>query len=125
VRANQQQYGANRTLDGDYRTYWTTDDGVHSAMLTVELDRPVTFDRAMIQEAIALGQRLRSFAIEAWDGHGWQMIGEGTTIGYKRLLRFDPVTASRVRLTIRAARACPAIGEVGLFKASPREQAND
>jgi len=125
VRANQPQYGANRTLDGDYRTYWTTDAGVHSAMLTVELGKPVTFDRAMIQEATTLGQRVRSFAIKVWDGHRWQTIAEGTTIGYKRLLRFDPVTASRVRLTIRDARACPAIGEFGLFKASPREETHD
>jgi alpha-L-fucosidase len=125
VRANQQQYGASRTLDGDYRTYWTTDDGVHAATLTVELDKPATFDRAMIQEAIALGQRVRSFAIEAWDGRAWRTIAEGTTIGYKRLLRFNPVTAPRVRLTIRDARACPAIGEFGLFKASPREERHD
>jgi alpha-L-fucosidase len=42
-------------------------------------------------------------------------------VGYKRLLRFPDVTASRVRLTILDARACPTISEFGLFHASQRE----
>jgi alpha-L-fucosidase len=121
VRANKAQFGAERAIDGERDTYWMTDDGVTRARLTVDLGQPATFDRIMIQERIELGQRVKAFAVEAWDGQAWQPVAEATTIGYKRLLRHDPVTTTRVRLIIRDSRAAPTISEFGLFKASERE----
>jgi alpha-L-fucosidase len=49
------------------------------------------------------------------------VVAEATTIGYKRLLRFPVVTATKVRLTILDARDCPTIREFGLFRTSARE----
>jgi alpha-L-fucosidase len=109
-------------VDGDPRTYWAADEGATQASLTIDLGQPTAFDRILIQEDIRLGQRVRSFVVEADDGTGWRTIAEGTTVGYKRLLRFPKVGAKRVRLIIRAARAAPAISEFGLFSASPREE---
>ena len=71
---------------------------------------------------IGTGQRVEQFKLEAWDGQGWRQFIKGTTIGYKRLLKFPAVTASRVQLTILSARDCPTIREFGLFKASPAEE---
>jgi alpha-L-fucosidase len=79
----------------------------------------MTLDRVSIQEQIRDGQRVRSFRVDAWRQGAWQSIAEGTTIGYKRLLRFKPVSTSRVRLVILDSRAIPAISEFGLFKAPP------
>ncbi len=121
VRDNSPDYAAANVIDGNRRTHWATDDGVIQATLTVDLGRPKTFDRALLQEETKLGQRVRAFAIEVWDGDAWRRIATGTTIGYKRLLRFPAVTTSRVRLLITEARAGPAISAFGLFKASPRE----
>ena len=108
-------------VDGDRHTWWMPDTETYTAALILDLHEPRTFDRAMLGEAIELGQRVRSFAIEAQVGGVWRQIAEGTTIGYKRLLRFKPVTAHRVRFVIRDARARPALAEVGLFRASPGE----
>jgi alpha-L-fucosidase len=74
----------------------------------------------MLQEMIATGQRVEAFKLEAWDGQ-WTEFAKAATIGYKRLLRFPAITASKVRLTILDARDCPTIREFGLFKASTRE----
>ncbi len=49
----------------------------------------------------------------------WKTLAEGTTVGVRRILRFEPVTASRVRLRVTRARACPAIAEVSLFLEAP------
>ena len=76
----------------------------------------------MLQEMIATGQRVEQFKLEAWDGQAWKEFAKATTIGYKRLLRFPAVTASKVRLTILDARDCPTIREFGLFKASAAEK---
>ena len=43
-------------------------------------------------------------------------VASGTTIGYKRLLRFPAVMASRVRLRILASRWSPVISKIGLYK---------
>ena len=69
----------------------------------------------MIQEDLSIGQRVEAFAIEAYINGGWQKIAAGTTIGYKRLLRFDQVESQKVRLTILEARLTPAIAAFKLF----------
>ncbi len=120
-RGNAPQYAPTHLTDGDPTTYWATDDSVTAASVELKLAAPQTFDRASIQEFIKLGQRVERFALQAWVGERWQEIGQGTTIGYKRLLRFAPVTTDRVRLVIQQAVACPVIAELGLFKASAKE----
>ncbi len=108
--------------DGDGRTYWTTPQGATTASLLIDLGRPVSFDRAMVQEMITAGQRVEQFSLEAQIDGGWKEIARATTIGYKRLLRFPVVIASTVRLTILDSRDCPTIREFGLFKASAKEE---
>jgi alpha-L-fucosidase len=90
--------------------------------LTLEIDlaRMETFDRAMVQECIREGQRVEKFVLQGWDGEFWTTFAHGTTIGYKRLLRFPAVRAQRIRLLITKARASPFLSEFGLFK-SPSE----
>ncbi len=56
------------------------------------------FNVAMLQEAIREGQRVESFVFEAWDGQSWKEIARGTTVGWKRLLRFPTVTSEKVRV---------------------------
>lgn len=89
--------------------------------LELDLQRPTTFDRAMIQEHIANGQRIAAGTLDAWDGTAWKPVQSFTTVGYKRLLRFDPVTTSRIRITVTQANGPVQVSEVGLFKASARE----
>ncbi|MCD6192982.1 MAG: hypothetical protein J7L26_05870, partial [Candidatus Aminicenantes bacterium] len=69
----------------------------------------------LLQEYIALGQRVKKFKIEVWREEKWQPVAEGTTIGYKRILLFPTVKTRRVRLTILASRACPVINNVELY----------
>ena len=115
------EHAAEMAVDADGGTYWTPADGAIQASLEIDLRQSVTFDRAMLQEMIATGQRVEAFKLEAWDGRVWKEFAKATTIGYNRLLRFPAVTASKVRLTIVDARDCPTIREFGLFKASARE----
>jgi alpha-L-fucosidase len=116
----KQGHKAAFVIDRDYMTYWTTDEGVESAVLEFDLGKKQTFDRAMLQENIRVGQRVEAFRIQAWDGGEWKEIAKGTTIGYKCLLRFPVVTAQMVRLVIEASRTSPTLFSFGLFKAPPR-----
>jgi alpha-L-fucosidase len=108
-------FAAALAIDGDASTYWATDDAVATGTLLLELPAPARFDQVRLREAIALGQRVEAWALDAETGGQWRTLAEGTTVGVRRVLRFEPVTASRVRLRVTRARACPAIAEVGLF----------
>jgi alpha-L-fucosidase len=85
----------------------------------LELPAPSRFDQVRVREATALGQRVEGWALDAVVGGAWNTIAVGTTVGVRRILRFEPVTASRVRLRVTKARGCPAVAEVALFLSAP------
>ncbi len=89
--------------------------------LVIDFKKPMTFDRASIQENIVEGQRIEKALLEYWDGKEWKNIQNFTTVGYKRLLRFESKTTTKVRLTILQAKSTVLLSEIGFFKASSRE----
>ncbi|MBO5794100.1 MAG: alpha-L-fucosidase [Bacteroidaceae bacterium] len=78
----------------------------------------------LIQEDITKGQRVEDFLVEVYSNGAWQYATEGTTIGYKRLLRFSDCQPEKVRVTIRGARATANISNVGLYYAEPLQDKN-
>ncbi len=78
----------------------------------------------MLQEDIARGQRVESFAVEVLTEQGWQEVGQGTTVGYKRLLRFPAVKASQLKVKINECRLTAHISQVGAFYATPLQENN-
>ena len=73
----------------------------------------------LIQEDIAQGQRVEDFLVEAYSNGTWQYAAEGTTVGYKRLLRFSDCQPEKIRVTLRGARGTANISNVGLYYAEP------
>jgi len=125
-RGGHPKFAPANLVDGDPETYWATEDGVATATLEIDLGAPTRFDRILLQEPVRFGQRVAAFAIAARVDGAWREIARATTIGYKRLLRIDPVTADRVRIVLQEAAAAPlALSTFGLFEASPDEQAGD
>lgn len=113
-------YKAKAMTDGNYDTYWATNDGVISASMEFALSKATKVNRMMLQEYIPLGQRVKSFTVEYYNGSKWQPVTldeETTTIGYKRLLRFKTVITDKLRVTIDDARACPTINNVEAYYA--------
>ncbi|MCM5527577.1 alpha-L-fucosidase [Parasegetibacter sp. NRK P23] len=117
VRGNDKRFGAAMAIDKNPATYWATDDGVTTASLVLDLPAPVVFNRFLVQERISLGQRVKSFTVEVFADGSWKEVAAGTTIGYKRILRFPGVKASKLRFNIKDAKACPAISTIGLYNA--------
>jgi alpha-L-fucosidase len=112
-------HDAALVIDQNRSGYWTTEDGVASAVIEFQLPTEETFDRAMLQENIAVGQRIEAFRLEARQGTAWKEFARGTTIGCKRLLCFPSVTSGRVRLVVEQSRTSPTLSSFGLFKAPP------
>jgi len=115
IRANSKKYGADKVIDGKKDTYWTTDDNVFKASLTIDFGKPTLFNRFLVQEYIRLGQRVKGFTLEAFVDGNWKEVAKATTIGYKRILRFPSVKASMVRFNITDSKSCPVISNIGIY----------
>ena len=115
------RFQAGKAVDGDPDTYWAPKDGMLTGSLEFTLAQKQSVNRILLQESIALGQRVKGFTLEYHDGNSWQPIPteeQMTTIGYKRIVRFSPVDAQALRVTITDARACPCISAVQAFMAN-------
>jgi alpha-L-fucosidase len=115
VRGEDQHYSPANCLDENKDTYWATDDDVHTGTLELSFPSASRMKYVVLQEYIPLGQRVKSFHIEAWTNNQWTKVAEGTTIGYKRIIRIEPVSTERIRISITNSRACPLISNVELY----------
>ena len=120
-RQNHPKFSPQNILDEDNATYWATDDNIFNAELVIDLGEEIIFDRVMLQEPIRFGQRIAEFSIEGLVDNQWTLLANGTTIGYKRLLRFKPINANKIRINIIRSNNIPAISNFGLYKASDLE----
>jgi len=103
------------TLDGNLDSSWQS--AGNTGALVYTLPSAKTFDVISAQEDLKIGQRVSSFAVDAWNGSAWNQIATDTTIGHKKLIRLaSAVTTDRVRLRITGSRAAPSIAEFGLFR---------
>jgi alpha-L-fucosidase len=85
----------------------------------IDLGKPCKFNVAELAEDIRIGQRVEEFVLEAQIDGAWKEFVHGTTIGCKRLLRFEPITTQKVRLTIFKSRLSPTISKFALYFGPP------
>ena len=86
---------------------------------TYQLKGNSSVNLVMLQEDVARGQRVEKFTVEALTPQGWQTVGHGTTVGYKRLLRIPEVKASAIRITVDECRLEADICRIGVYYAPP------
>jgi len=116
VFQNDTGYGAGMACDGDAATRWATDAGTRQAWIEVDLGKPETFSRVVVDEWQDGGKRIQSFELQYHDGDGWKTFCRGTTIGSEREYKFPGVTARRVRLNILDATEGPTLTEFSIFR---------
>lgn len=115
IRGGHLSFAPKHVTDGKEETYWTTDDHITQASCTVELEQPTSIKYVVLQEYISLGQRVKSFAVEVWKDGAWEKVATATTIGYKRILKINPVQTSKIRITIHDSKACPVISNLEVY----------
>jgi alpha-L-fucosidase len=114
-RGGHQRFHPANVTDGDKETYWTTNDSTTTASLEMKLAEPAEIRFLLIQEYIKLGQRVSSFTVEYWQDNAWKPLASATTIGYKRILKLDPVSTDKIRINITGSKACPVISNVEVY----------
>lgn len=114
-RGNSAQFAASNLTDGNKETYWATNDGQITGSFEVDLGKVSTVKYVTLQEYIKLGQRVKKFSVEAWKDGKWTNIANGTTIGYKRIFKIDPIQTSKIRVSIEDSKACPVISNLEVY----------
>lgn len=105
-----------KNMQGENTAYWATEDDVTTGTVTLEWDMPIAAKYIVVQEHIALGQRVRAFSVEALDGDRWQPIASGTTIGYKRILPLDnAATTTALRIHFLDSRGPLTIARIAVY----------
>jgi len=121
-------YKPSNMVDNIESTYYATTDAFATDTITFDLGSAKTFDVLMLQEVIELGHRTTGWSVDySTNGKTWVPIPEATgkqSIGYKWLVKFKPVTASKVRLRITSGKACAAIHTFGIYKQQALKPAN-
>jgi len=120
IRGNSSRYSAKKLGDEKFETYWATDDDQLTASIEIDFGKQQIFNRLQLQEYIPLGQRVKSFSVEYWDGNAWQTVGGSdrkTTIGYKRILRFPMIATQKLKVNIEESLASPVLSEISVYKA--------
>lgn len=113
IGANVSKKEAKRITDGNIDTYWDIQD--LPATVEINFNENESFNVIMLQEYIKKGQRVELFKVEAFIDGKWQAVCNSTTIGYKKLLRFNKVNTSKIKLTILKARDGALISRIGVF----------
>ncbi|WP_228238398.1 alpha-L-fucosidase [Allomuricauda sp. M10] len=114
-RGNDERFSPSNLNDGNGDTYWATDDEVVQTSFEISFGVPKSMNYLLLQEYIPLGQRVAAFEVQVPKGNGWETIAKGTTIGYKRILEFGGIEASKLRIKITDALGCPVISNVGVY----------
>jgi alpha-L-fucosidase len=87
-------------------------------VVELKLPRPMRIAHAVIMEEIAHGERIRQYTLEGLlSGDRWGRLGEGQSVGHKRIQSFAPVEVARVRLNVTAAIAKPMFRKLAVYSA--------
>ena len=106
-------FGPANVIDGNKSTYWAVDDKQRTGSLEIDLGTIHIIDAFVVQEYIALGQRIGGYVIEANVDGAFKTVVTGTSLGYKRIHKLSTsVQTSRIRLRLTQANAAPLISSV-------------
>ena len=115
VRGNDAAYKGRNLTDEKKETYWATDDNVTKASFEINMPQVHPIKYILLQEYIRLGQRIKSFTIDAYEDNQWKHVASATTIGYKRILKLQLIKTNKIRINILDSKACPVLSNIEIY----------
>lgn len=112
---NDTSHPINKLIDNKISTMCPFKTKLNN-VIEISLNENKIVDIFKISENINLGQRVKKFRLQALVDDIWVTIEEGTTIGSKRLIKFDPIEIKKLKFTIIDSKDIPMISEIGIYK---------
>lgn len=108
-------FNSDNVLQEGLNYYWAPEEGNSYWALYLELEKLVSFNVLLLQEPIQMGQRISEFHLDIFTEGKWKQAANGTTVGYKRLLKFEKVESQSLRLVIDKSRSDPLVSYLGIY----------
>jgi alpha-L-fucosidase len=89
----------------------------------LRLRSPALVDHVVIEEDLAGGERVRAFRLEGRRDGRWVPLGEGVSIGHKRIQPVRPARVDAIRLDVTRSAAPPRIRRLAAFATGARPPA--
>lgn len=106
-------YGPANVLNNDTATYWAVGANETTGWVEIDLGGAYSVDAFIVQEHIALGQRIGGYTIEVAVDGTYETVVNGTSLGYKRIDRLGAaVPATQIRFSVTQANATPLLQSV-------------
>lgn len=112
------KFKAENVIDDDWNTYWATDDDYNFGTISFSFNKPVKMNRVVLQEYIPLGQRVKDFYMEGELNGKWFKINPFdtlSTIGYKRIVRFNTVELDKLIIYFEESRGPLCINNIEAY----------
>lgn len=109
-------YKASHLTDGNEKTSWAPADDAKTGSFVLDLGKEQHFDVVELKETIEKGQRISGFTIDVAVNGQWVPYGAGSTVGYRRLIKGQPVDSRYIRVSITDAQATPILNGVSVYK---------
>lgn len=88
--------------------------------IELPLREPAVVDHIITMEDIAQGERVREYVVDGWIDGEWRELCKGTAIGHKKIDRFAPVKASKIRWRCTRSAATPIICTLAAYNTAVR-----
>lgn len=114
------KFKVENVIDNDWDTYWATEDDYNFGTISFSFDEPLKMNRVVLQEYIPLGQRVKDFYIEGELNGKWFKINPSdtlSTIGYKRIVRFNTVELDKLIIYFEESRGPLCINNIEAYYA--------
>lgn len=113
-------YSTDNLLKNDY-SFWASDDSKDDAYIDISLDTAKEINLIELKEHIRLGQRVDKFDIyyRNVEEDTWRKVytkEELTTIGYRRLIRINPIKTDKMRIYLHACKAPICMNRIAAYK---------
>lgn len=92
-------------------SYWHSGDDPEGAELILDLGDEYDIDKIVLGENIKTGQQIEKFKLYAQVNGKWKKLASETTIGYKRICRFNEIRVRYFKLVIEKARCFATISK--------------
>ena len=112
------KFKAENVIDDNWDTYWATEDDYDFGTISFSFDKPVKMNRVVLQEYIPLGQRVKDFYMEGELNGKWFKINPYdtlSTIGYKRIVRFNTVELDKLIIYFEESRGPLCINNIEAY----------
>ena len=117
INFNNKSHPINKIIDKNINTFCPF-KLKNNNIINITLKNEKIVDVFEISENINLGQRIKEFVFEIKVNEKWVTVEKGTTVGKKRLIKFEPLIVKDLRFTIVDSKDIPLISELGLYKSS-------